>query len=259
MTKADVSKFFKNVQRSMSKHSPEILTGLGIAGMVSTTVLAVRATPKALRLIEEAKQHEDDKLKPTEVVKVTWKCYIPAAISGTVATACLIGANSVHAKRNAALAAAYKISETALTEYREKVVETIGEKKEQAVRDKVAEEHIKKNPVSQNEVIKTEKGGTTLCHDYMAGRYFESDLELIKKGLNRLNATMLREDTVSLNDFYDEIGLPHVGLGDEFGWNVGRVGRDLIKLAVSYGPDDSDRPCAIIAFDPMPHPGYLNY
>jgi hypothetical protein len=247
----------------MTKHSPEILTGLGIAGMVSTTVLAVKATPKAIKLIEirkEELQLEDGKLKPIETIKTTWKCYIPAAVTGSVSIACLVGANSMHLKRNTALAAAYKLSETALTEYREQVIETIGEKKEQAVRDKVAEKRLEKNPVEQNEVVASKKGGTTLCYDYMTDRYFESEIETIKKGLNRLNATMLRDDTVSLNDFYDEIGLPHAGIGDEFGWNASTVGRNLIELSISYGPaGETDRPCAIIAFNPMPHPGYDDY
>ena len=91
MNKTKLSQFTKNVRMSMSKHSPEILTGIGIAGMVTTTVLAVRATPKALKIIEEKKREEDvDKLKPVEIVKSTWKCYIPAAITGATSLACLI-------------------------------------------------------------------------------------------------------------------------------------------------------------------------
>jgi len=83
MTKADVSKFLTNVKSSLSKHSPEILVGIGITGMVTTTVLAVKATPKALKLIEETKKEErKDKLTPIETVKATWKCYIPAAVTG---------------------------------------------------------------------------------------------------------------------------------------------------------------------------------
>ena len=259
MTKPNVTKLIKGVKMSMVKHSPEILTGIGIAGMIATTVLAVKATPKALRLIEDAECTAGCKLKPVDKVKTCWKCYIPSVVAGSTSIACLIGANSVHSKRNATLAAAYKLSETALIEYRDKVVEAIGEKKEQSVRDKVAAEQLKKNPISQNEVIVTKKGGNTSCYDYLSGRYFESDIELVKKGLNQLNGILLREDTVSLNDFYDEIGLPHVGIGDDFGWNIGRVGRDLVKLSLSYQGDEDDNPCVVIAFDPMPQPNYLNY
>ena len=103
MSKQKFKKFMGDVGHSLSKHSPGILVGIGIAGMVTTTVLAVRATPKALRLIEAEKQRQEvelneeiDKLKTKDVVKVAWKCYIPSAVIGGASIACLIGASSVH-------------------------------------------------------------------------------------------------------------------------------------------------------------------
>ena len=152
MDKQTVTKFLKGVQSSVSKHSPEILTGLGIAGMITTTVLAVKATPKALNAIEAEKYRQNearreeaieqgydevglvDKLTPVETVKVAWKPYIPAIVTGTVSIACLIGASAVNNRRNAALATAYQLSTTALNEYKKEVVETIGEKKEKPVK-----------------------------------------------------------------------------------------------------------------------------
>ena len=117
MKKPDVSKIIKSVQKSITKHSPEILTAIGIAGMATTVVLAVKATPKALKQIEEAENEKGEKLTKTEVVKTTWKTYVPTAISGAASVACVIGANSVHTRRQAALYSAYKLSETAYTEY----------------------------------------------------------------------------------------------------------------------------------------------
>ena len=249
----------KGGQTALKKHSPEFLTGIGIAGMITTTVLAVKATPKALQIIDEEKEVTDQaKLKPIDTVKLTWKCYVPAAITGTTSIACLIGASSVHVKRNAALATAYTLSERAFSEYKEQVVETIGEKKEKTVREKVDKAHIEKNPVSKHEVLLTGKG-ETLCNDYCTNRYFKSDIDVIKQGLNRLNATLLREDYVSLNDFYDEIGLDQAGLGDEVGWNSSRVGKNLIELNISYQGADNGQPCAVISFDPMPYREYDRY
>ena len=138
MHKPNIKAAYNAVKKSTIKHSPEILTGIGIAGMVTTTVMAVRATPKALRLIDNAEikkanetntPYEEPNLSKTEIIKVTWKCYIPVAITGGLSIACLIGASSVNARRNAALATAYSIAETSLKEYQNKVVETIGEKK----------------------------------------------------------------------------------------------------------------------------------
>lgn len=70
MKKPNISKIISSVRTSASKHSPEILTGIGIAGLVVTTVMAVRATPKALILIEDRKKElREDTLTPVETVK----------------------------------------------------------------------------------------------------------------------------------------------------------------------------------------------
>lgn len=243
-----------DVKRFVSARSPEILTGIGIAGMITTTVLAVKATPKAMSLIEDKKNEEwVDELSPLDVVKIAWKPYIPAIITCATSTACLIGASSVNAKRNAALATAYKLSETALSEYREKVIETIGEKKEQVVRDKVAEERIKKNPVSKNEVIVT-GNGKTLCFDPVSGRYFMSSIDVIKRAENELNKQMLHDISgyVSLNDFYDELGLDHTSVGDDLGWNTDQ----LIDICFSSQLNDNGEPSVVLDFLVAPKYGY---
>lgn len=267
MNKQNVAKFFKGMQTSISKHSPDILIGIGIAGIFSTAILAVRATPKALKLIEAEKRRQNNKLiedakkegrenceqvtklTPIDTVKVSWKCYIPAAISGVTSTACFIGARSIHASRNAALAAAYKISETALQEYQEKVIETIGEKKELAIQEKLDKDRLEKQPVSTSEVIMT-KRGTTLCMDYLSGRYFESDIDHIKKAENELNKRMLHDlfGSISLNEFYDELGLDRVGMGDIIGWNV----HNLIDIRIGSGIADDGRPCIVVAHHNAP-------
>lgn len=254
MNKETVKQFFKSIRTSISEHSPEILTGIGIAGMVTTTVLAVKATPKALYLLEDRKNElEVDKLSAGEVVKTTWKCYIPATLTGAFSTACIIGASSVNAKRNAALATAYKLAEESLSIYKEKVVETIGEKKEKAIREKVDKERIEKNPVGRNEVIITEKGNT-LCYDVISGRYFKSDITTLKKVQNKLNEEMLNSDYVSLSEFYDEIGLSHTKNSDSLGWNVGRDG--LIDMSFSTQLSEDDVPCIVVDYCVAPRYNY---
>lgn len=231
------------------KHSPEILTGIGITGMITAGILAVKATPKALILIKERKEElypldeEDDiSLTPIETVKTCWKCYIPAAVTCTVSVGCLIGASSVNFRRNAALATAYTISETALKEYQEKVVETIGEKKEKDIKDKIAKDKIDKDPVNNKEVIITDKGDV-LCYDTLSGRYFKSSMDQLKKAENDLSRQMRDDMYVSLNEFYSEIGLDGIGVGYELGWNIDD---GYIELEYSSQITDDGRPCIVV-------------
>lgn len=260
MSKFDMPGIMKEVKMAVSKHSPEILTGLGIAGMITTTVLAVKATPKALELIEDRKDELDiyptEKLSLVETVKATWKCYIPAAVTGVTSIACLIGASSVNYKRNAALTAAYNLSATALKEYKEKVVETVGEKKEKAIRDKVAEEQIKKEPVNQSAII-VSGNGNTRCFDTITKRRFISDIETIRRIVNDLNARMINgEDYISLNEFYYEVGLDGTSIGDELGWNVCN---GMIDVNFSAQLDSDNTPCIVIDYTVAPKRGYNSW
>lgn len=250
MGKQSLSGMIKSVQMAMKKHSPEILTGIGIAGMITTTVMAVKATPKALVLIEEKKSAEKlEKLPTVETVKTAWFCYIPTAITGALSIACLVGASSVNLKRNAALATAYTLSETALKEYKDKVVEVIGEKKAETVKDAIAKDKIEKDPVSAKEIIITEHGNT-LCYDALSGRYFKSDIDKLKKAENELNQKMLSEMYITLNEFYYEIGLSEIKLGDELGWNINTSG--FISLEFSSQLAEDGTPCLVLGYHVAP-------
>ena len=256
MAKPTMTQAMKQFRFKVSKHSPEILTGIGIAGMIATSVLAVQATPKALKLIELKKEElEVETLAKKEVLKTTWKCYIPAAATGVISTACLIGASSVNIRRNAALAAAYTLSDTALREYREKVVETLGEKKDQVIREKIAEDHIKNDPVSTKEIIVTGKGNTR-CYDLHSGRYFTSDIDLIKKAVNELNRQIVLDMYVSLNEFYDLLGLSHSDLGYDLGWNIDS---GLVEIDFSSHLSEDNVPCLAIKYSVAPKYGYSDF
>lgn len=244
MAKLNTAGAIKSIQMELKKRSPELLTGVGIAGLLTTTALAVKATPKALMLIEEEKYRvnearreealdrgqdvydEVQRLTPIEAIKASWKCYTPAAVTCTMSIFCIIGASSVNARRNAALATAYTLSESAFKDYREKVIETVGDKKEKVVREAVTKDKLERTPVASSQVVITEKGGT-LCYDPMSGRYFKSDIDAIKKAINELNHRMFNHSYISLNEFYSEIGLGDTEVGNYIGWNISK---DLIDI-----------------------------
>ena len=256
MDKSNITNIIKGIKASISRHSPEILTGIGIAGMVTTTILAVKATPKAIKLIEAEKQAKHvDALSPVDTVKTVWKCYIPAAMTGMSSIACLIGSNAINAKRNAALTTVYTLSEMARNEYKEKVIETIGEKKERTIKEKVDAERIKRDPVSKKEVIITEKG-TTLCYDHVFGRYFKSDIDIINRAMNKINREIVINMYASLNDFYAELGLSPVEMGYDLGWNIDD---GTIEIEPSSQLADDGTPCLVIDYSVSPKYNYSRF
>lgn len=253
MSNQTKSNTFRKMGKTISKHAPEILTAVGIGCMISSTVLAVKETPKALTLIEDKrKELEVDELTTGEIIKTAWKCYIPSIATSVIGVGCLVGASTANAKRSAAILTAYKLTETAFLDYKDKVVETIGENKEKTIRDKVAKKKIEENPVTQNNIIMT-GNGDTLCCDMFCGRYFKSDIEKIKKAVNIINKKLLSYGYLSLNEFYDEIGLPSNDLGEELGWNIDN---GLIEVYFGSHLTDNGTPCLTIEFENAPTYNY---
>ena len=255
MSKESFARFVKSTKRGLVKHSPEILTGLGIAGMISSVVLAAKATPKALRLIEEAKDKADtDKLTIPETIKAAWKPYIPVVLTCGASVACIIGANTVNTRRNAALATAYELSRNALTEYKERVVEEIGKEKEQKIQEKVAQKKVDNTPVT-SEVIVT-GGGDILFLEPVSERYFKSDVETIRRIINDLNYRLMNgsEEYVSLSDFYDEVGLTHTAISNDIGWNLNHDGQISVSLPATK--TDKGEPCLMLDYHVAPRYDY---
>lgn len=245
----DIKKIRDNVVNTISDKSPEILIGFGLAGMLTSTVLAVKATPKALDILAE---QEDRELSKVDKVKLTWKCYAPAAIGYCASAACIIGANSVNTKRNAVLAGAYKLSESALLEYRDKVTEVLGEEKEKEIHAKIAEDRRCKEPENQGNIILTGKGDV-LCYDMYSGRYFKSEMDEINAILNELNYKLMQDNLLALNDFYEALGLQPIATGYDHGWNVDE---GLIKIYFTSTLADNGVPCLALHFDNLPRYGY---
>lgn len=247
----DIKNLYDGIKGKATKHSPEILIGVGITGMFSSVVMAVKATPKVYSAIEKEKEirrlEEKPELTKVDILKMSWKSYLPATIMFGLSTTCIIGANNVNTKRNAVLTTACHVSERALSEYRNKVVEVIGEEKEKEVRDKVSKDRMTKDPISSNTVIFSK--GETLCYDTITGRYFNSDVDRIKKAENELNHILLTGDYCSLNEFYDMLDIPATEMGTAVGWNVKN---GMVEIYFSAQISDNGQPCVVVNYDIQP-------
>ncbi len=241
----DIKKMREVVVKKVSEKSPEILVGIGLAGMLTSTILAAKATPTALDILE---QHEDEDLTKFDKVKLTWKCYVPAAISYCTSTACIIASMNVNLRRNAVLAGAYKVSEAALLEYRNKVVDVLGEEKEKEIRASIAKDRIDRDIHADNSIVMIGKDDN-LCYDVLSGRYFNSSIDKIKKAMNDMNYRLLNDNILSLNEFYNEIGLRSTDIGYEKGWNISD---GMIDISFSSIISENDQPCIAMHFENEP-------
>lgn len=234
-----------------AKNEPQILTGVGIGGFLATIILVAKAAPKAKKVYDELKESEEGaNFKST--MKHVAPYYIPAAMAGAASIGCVLAGQHLQLKRTTAIAAAYKISESAYHEYKDKVKEKLGEKKEKEITDEIAKDKLVKNPVKNDNIIQTGKGDT-LCYDAVCGRYFRSDIEKVRQGINNLNHKMNMESYISLNDFNDELGLERTKLGDMLGWNTDM---GLIEPSFSSQLASNGEPCLVISYNIYPGYGY---
>lgn len=246
----NIKNMAKSVWMGAKKHSPEILIGMGIAGAASSVIFAVKATPKAMFLLEEKRQELGvEKLEAKEIIKTAAPVYIPTAVSFGVSVACIVGASSVNARRNAALTAAYTLSESTLRTYRDKVLETVGEDKEREIRQKAAIEQQQSTPEPQTLVVSS-AAGQLKCFDSLSGRYFVSTKNEIDKAVNEFNRQLRDDMRISLNDWYDLIGLDTNKLGDMLGWDIER---GYVETCYASRLDEDGLPCLVVNYVEPPH------
>lgn len=236
--------FLKRLEKLTIDNSPAILTALGVTGTLTTAYLTGKATLRAADLIEhELPRNHEFK----DEVKLVWKIYIPPATSAAFTICAIIGANRISNRRAAAIATAYSISERAFSEYKEKVIEKVGEKKERAFRDELAQDRVDANPPTDNTVIITDNGDV-LCYDQFTGRYFKSSMEALKRAENEINHQIIHDGYASVSDLYYILGLPITAFSDEVGWNQDR----MLEIVYSTTLSPDNKPCIAIDFDLHP-------
>lgn len=239
-----------NLSHFVKQNAPAILTSLGVTGLVGTAVLAVKAG-------KDAQQHLSEQpagLSFKEEIAETWRFYIPVVITGGVAIACIVGAQSLNSKRQLALVGLYTISEGALAEYKEGALEVLGPKKEGEIREKVAKRAIESNNPSKEFLLANPN--EQLFLETMTGRYFNSSVEALRQAQNDINEQILADDYALLNDWYERIGLDRVQIGDETGFNH----KHKVELQFSAIPFEQEgeatKPIMVVSyrFNPVPQP-----
>jgi hypothetical protein len=269
----DFSGLFKQAGKVAAKNSPAILTAIGVSGVLSTAILAAQAAFKSVDVLKEAEEEKRDAhftdvsdektgepaeqefegLTRKEQVNAVWQLYIPAAISAGMTVTAIVFSAHIQDRRNAALASAYTFAEKSLKEYRESASARLGKKKEQEVRDEIAQRDVTNNPPKQSEIILV-NDGNVLCRDAYSRRYFNSDMESLRRAENDLNWQVLNQDGASLTDYYHAVGLEKTSGSDDTGWNHDN---GKIEFVYSTALTENDRPCIVVSFREDPEPKYF--
>lgn len=208
-----MSSLLRKSQLFVKRNVPTILTVIGGAGVVVTSVMAVKATPKALLLLEEAKKEKGEELSAVEIVKTAAPVYIPTALVGVSTIACIFGANVLNKRSQAALTSAYALLNESYKEYRAKVKDLYGDEVDTHIKKEIAKDKYNDSDVQvadENE----------LFYDEYSGRYFQSTLEKVKEADYKINKMISGDGGAFLNEYYEFLGIPSIDGGDKLGWSA---------------------------------------
>lgn len=240
----------KASEKFVIDNSPGILTGLAVAGTVTTALLTGKASYSSALEIESQRDSDHPyEFSTKQKVEMVWRNFIPPAVVGVVTITSIIMANQIGSRRAAALAAAFRISEELSGEYKNRVTEALGKQKEEKIRSELAHDRMAAKPEGGMILV---AGSEVLFFDELSGRYFKGEVENVKKAVNEINYQVNNYYAASLTEFYEKIGLPATQFSDEVGWNSD----GLLEVQYTATLYEEGKPAIAISYDKVPIRGY---
>lgn len=253
----NISKGFAKVTEKMAENSPGILLGVGIALFGTTVVLVAKETPKAHELMQEKRTEiaDEDAPKPyvekARIILAGSRAYVPAMATGALSIFCFVYANKIHMDKEAALIAAYTLSNKTLSQYKKAVQEKLGTRKAEEVKEEVARIQLRDNPVpSDKREIVVLGEDEHLCMDSWSGRYFKASVQQIREAEYQVNKEMVTgfERVIFLDTFYDALKIPcDAKVGETHGWDIEQG--DRLEIHLREGEASDGRPCWVLEYD----------
>ena len=263
--------FFSRTMTTIAKvtdeKSPAILTGLAVAGLIVSVGLMYKSAPKIKKRIDDCK--EDLKKSPdekkqeiiTDCVKDVAIEAVPTVLTVGATTACIIGSNRASAKKIATLSAAYNLTKVAADKWQEEAAKLLKEEGINKVKQTVTSKKVKENVENidiEEDTAEYTGNGTVLCKDEYSGRLFYSSPEAIEQAINELSYRILNEMYVSVNDFYETLGISQNRMGDDFGWNITDTDRGRLPITLTSALTKNKRPVLFVSYDVSLRADYRN-
>ena len=255
--------YAKDLAGEAVKHSPKILTYLGVAGIFGTAIVSYKTYPKVEAIIEEhnnvvtsifkEKGDTQAKLKKEKwrFFKELVKAVGPALAMSIISSACVICANAINTKRISILSAAYAVAERRIEDlegYKEKARDLVGNKKA----DQIQKNHDEIDILHEAKAADVyETGhGHMLAYDKLNDRYFRCNPDYIRMVFKDLNYRLMNEHWISANEFYYAIDFRESEAGDVLGWELEEFGEIPYSLDTRFATIDGiQEPCTVVGFD----------
>lgn len=220
MQKAKIS---KRVGRQLYRSSPTILTVVASVGVIVTTITAVRATPKAVKLLKEAELEKGENLTKVEIIRVAGPSYIPSALLGISTIVCIFGANALNQKKQASLMSAYVMLNESYKQYRKSAKIVYGEDADDKIHVEMAKDAMVATYNWGYQVYNMDMDSESerlLFYDLASKKYFRTTMAAVLNAQYHVNRNLAVRGDCSLNEYLSFLGVEGIDGGDDLGWDI---------------------------------------
>lgn len=216
-------KIQKRVGRQLYRSSPTILTVVASVGVITTTVTAVRATPKAVKKLKEAELKKGENLTKSEVARVAGPTYIPSALLGISTIVCIFGVNALNQKKQASLMSAYAMLNESYKQYRKSAKAVYGKDADSKIHAEMAKDAYVYTYDYGYQVYNMDMDSENerlLFYDLASKKYFRTTMAAVLNAQYHVNRNLAVRGDCSLNEYLSFLGVEGVDGGDDLGWDI---------------------------------------
>lgn len=214
-----------NAKLFIKKNAGTILSVMGSIGVVATAITAARAAPKAIKLLDDAREEKGSKLSKMEIAQIGFKTYLPVGLVSAATITCIMSANVLSHNKQANITSAYALLDQSYKDYRRKVIEMYGEETDHKIIEAIAVDRAKEVHISASYMfdnvdlsLDDRSGKPALWYEEYSKRFFEATIEQILSAEYHLNRNYILRGCATINEMYDFFGLDPVEWGDDLGW-----------------------------------------
>lgn len=214
-----------NARLFIKKNAGTILSVMGSIGVVATAITAARAAPKAIKLLDDAREEKGSKLSKMEIAQIGFKTYLPVGLVSAATITCIMSANVLSRNKQANITSAYALFDQSYKDYRRKVIEMYGEETDHKIIEAIAVDRAKEVHISASYMfdnvdlsLDDRSGKPALWYEEYSKRFFEATIEQILSAEYHLNRNYILRGCATINEMYDFFGLDPVEWGDDLGW-----------------------------------------
>ena len=213
----------KRVGRQLYRSSPTILTVVASVGVIVTTITAVRATPKAIKLLKEAEAEKGENLTKVEIIRVAGPSYIPSTLLGISTIVCIFGANALNQKKQASLMSAYAMLNESYKQYRKSAKIVYGEDADDKIHAEMAKDAMVSTYDLGYQVYNMDMDAESerlLFYDLSSKKYFRTTMAAVLNAQYHVNRNLAIRGDCSLNEYLSFLGVEGIDGGDDIGWDI---------------------------------------